>query len=143
MTSKHADLLNALDQMQQSPAYAVRRQVLAQAERVIPEQEETIAALEHENSLLRDLARKHEVDRDAAEFYERLLTEIGKSIRCGHLDERLPSCVEEAVGLQDELAVALKAARRAMQNDWHNKPRIGMENECAQADAVLAKVTKP
>jgi len=33
---------------------------------------------------------------------------------------------------------ALKACRRAMQNDWHNKPRIGMERECALADAALS-----
>jgi len=33
---------------------------------------------------------------------------------------------------------ALKACRRAMQNDWHNKPRIGMERECALAEAALS-----
>jgi len=45
MTSKHADTLNALDEMQQSVAYAVRRSVLADAERIIVRQEETIAEL--------------------------------------------------------------------------------------------------
>lgn len=45
-TSKHADLLNALDQMQASIAYAVRKPVLIQAERVIVNQEEKINELE-------------------------------------------------------------------------------------------------
>ena len=46
--SKHADLLNALDEMQQSVAYAVRRDVLARAERVILSQEEEIQDLRRE-----------------------------------------------------------------------------------------------
>lgn len=33
---------------------------------------------------------------------------------------------------------ALALARRAMQNDYHNKPRIGMEPQCEVADAALA-----
>lgn len=37
-----------------------------------------------------------------------------------------------------QMREALKACRRAMQNDWHNKPRIGMERECALADAALS-----
>ncbi len=44
MPSKHADLLNALDNMQRSPAYAVRREVLARAEAVIVEQERQLSA---------------------------------------------------------------------------------------------------
>lgn len=42
MTSEHADLLNDLDNMQHSAAYAVRRQTLAKAESVIVAQEKTI-----------------------------------------------------------------------------------------------------
>lgn len=56
-----------------------------------------LESLREENALLRNLARQHEVDRDTKEYYERLLTDIGKSIGCGHLDDRLPSCVSEAV----------------------------------------------
>lgn len=44
--------------------------------------------------------------------------------------ERLAARVEQLKG-------ALRACRRQMQNEWHNKPRIGMEAECAQADAAL------
>ena len=47
-TSKHAELLNALDEMQHSLAYAVRRDILARAEQTIVSQEETIARLERE-----------------------------------------------------------------------------------------------
>lgn len=46
--SKHAQLLNDLSDMQQSPAYAVRRGVLAEAERVIMAQEREIARLSRE-----------------------------------------------------------------------------------------------
>ncbi len=42
--STHADLLNALSDMQKSPAYAVRRGILRQAELTIAEQEEVIKA---------------------------------------------------------------------------------------------------
>ena len=39
IASLHADVLNALDEMQQSSAYAVRRGVLAEAEQIIVQQE--------------------------------------------------------------------------------------------------------
>ena len=59
--------------------------------------EEKIKALEHENALLRELVRQSEPDREAKETYERYLIEIGKMIGCGHLDDRLPSCVADAI----------------------------------------------
>ena len=40
----------------------------------------------------------------------------------------------------EEVERALRLARRAMHNDWHNKPRIGMETECEAVDAALAKL---
>jgi len=43
LKSKHAALLNDLDAMQKSVAYAMRRSVLAQAEAVIVDQERVIA----------------------------------------------------------------------------------------------------
>jgi hypothetical protein len=42
--SKHAELLNALSEMQESPAYAARKQVLGLAEATILTQEQEIAA---------------------------------------------------------------------------------------------------
>ena len=48
--------------------------------------------------------------------------------------------IVKAVNMHEELVDALKACRRQMQNDWHDKPRIGMEAECEMADAVLAKL---
>jgi chromosome segregation ATPase len=42
LTSKHADLLNVLDAMAGNMHYAVRRQELRQAERLIVEQEEAL-----------------------------------------------------------------------------------------------------
>ena len=56
-----------------------------------------LQALRDENVRLRELVRTHEIDRDVKEFYERLLTEIGRIIGCGHIDERLPSCVQDAI----------------------------------------------
>ena len=61
-----------------------------------------IEALRHENELLRNLCQSHELDRDAKEYYERLLTDIGKSIGCGHIDDRLPSCVDNAMSESKE-----------------------------------------
>lgn len=45
MTSEHADTLNALDEMQRAPTYAVRRAVLASAERIIVDQEKSVRLL--------------------------------------------------------------------------------------------------
>lgn len=52
MRTDHADLLNALSDMQASPAYALRREVLYRAETLIANQEQRIKALE---GLLNDL----------------------------------------------------------------------------------------
>ena len=46
--SQHAEILNALDEMQASVAYAARRHHLAQAEQCIVWQEQRIAQLEAE-----------------------------------------------------------------------------------------------
>lgn len=46
--------------------------------------------------------------------------------------------LEGVLRAQAQLMEALEASRKAMHNEWHNKPRIGMEAECAQADAALA-----
>ena len=40
-----------------------------------------------------------------------------------------------------ELLEALRACRRAMQNDWTNKPRIGDEAVCARADLAIARAS--
>lgn len=72
------------------------------------DQEKKIAALEHENSLLRNLVRESEPDREKAEYCERMLEEIGRSIGCNHIDDRLPSCVREAMDLHDDLVKALR-----------------------------------
>jgi hypothetical protein len=67
-----------------------------------------IETLKHENLLLRDLARTHEVDRDTKDHYERILTDIGKSIGCGHIDERLPSCVTKISEERDDAVTMLR-----------------------------------
>lgn len=70
-TTKHADLLNALDEMQRSPVYSLRRGALRQAEQLIAEQEQKIdrlkeshddllAACEDSAILLREAACKIE-----------------------------------------------------------------------------------
>lgn len=42
------------------------------------------------------------------------------------------------VAAAPDLLQALIAARKVMQNDYHNKPRLGMERECEMADAAIA-----
>lgn len=54
MTSKHAELLNNLNDMQRSLAYAVRRPVLEAAERVIRSQELELVEAVEEIQRLRD-----------------------------------------------------------------------------------------
>lgn len=64
--SKHADLLNALDEMQQSPQYALRRDVLRQAENLISSQERRIDILsEAANSMAAELCSLVEKIEDA------------------------------------------------------------------------------
>lgn len=50
--SQHAEILNALDEMQASVAYAARRHYLAKAEQIIVQQEQRIAELEETVSTL-------------------------------------------------------------------------------------------
>lgn len=47
----------------------------------------------------------------------------------------------KAVNSHDELLAALRMARRTMQNEWCNRPRIGMEEACAAADAAILLAT--
>lgn len=37
-----------------------------------------------------------------------------------------------------QMLEALKICRKIMQNEWRDKPRIGMETECAIVDAAIA-----
>lgn len=67
-----------------------------------------LQALRDENARLRELVRTHEIDRDSKEFYERLLTEIGRIIGCGHIDERIPSCVENIVNERNDCVSSLR-----------------------------------
>lgn len=48
--------------------------------------------------------------------------------------------VSKMIAAAPKMHEALKLARRQMQNDWHDKPRIGMEYECQMIDLVLAEV---
>ena len=59
IASLHADVLNALDEMQQSSAYAVRRGVLAEAEQIIVQQERELQSC-------KDRIAELERERDAA-----------------------------------------------------------------------------
>lgn len=54
--------------------------------------------------------------------------------RISDLESRLREAEAGAAAMREALSVA----RQEMQNHWHNKPRIGMEAVCAQADAALA-----
>ena len=56
--TQHAELLNRLDQMQQSPYYATARSVLAQAESLIVEQEAELQRLRQECEGLRKDAER-------------------------------------------------------------------------------------
>ena len=50
-----------------------------------------------ESEAIRRLAREQDLKIDQLDSYERWLTDIGKAIGCGHIDDRLPRCVEEVV----------------------------------------------
>lgn len=75
--------------------------------------QELIRAKDHELSLLRDLARQHEADRDRAEKYERQLIEIGRLIGCNHHDDDfgLTRCVSDLVAERDHLKATLQRFR--------------------------------
>ncbi len=65
--SKHADLLNRLDQMQAAPYYATAKATLAAAERVIVEQEKRINDLEVLTAPQRTETDDYATDYDQAE----------------------------------------------------------------------------
>lgn len=117
--------------------------------------------LEQENAALRE-----EVERlnDAKVLLARLGNSISDHLGQGRLDcdscrddmkaaqeflDRAPETCDHPIArlreveeVARELREALMAGRRAMHNDWHNKPRIGMEAECRTADAALARAEK-
>lgn len=82
--SQHADTLNALADMQQSIAYAVRRQVLADAERIIVEQEQEILRMRRAWPLPKfdidaDLERETQLEQSNATLraaLERLVNQV-------------------------------------------------------------------
>lgn len=55
--TQHKDVLNALSEMQQSPAYAARRTTLRQAEQLIYRQEQQIKRLVMVTETLAELAK--------------------------------------------------------------------------------------
>lgn len=66
---------------------------------------------------LRELARKHETDRDRADAYELDLTEIGKVLGCNHLDDGLERCVSDVVEQRDVLLAACEDALATGERD--------------------------
>lgn len=118
-------------------------------------EEEELKAKDHELSLLRDLVRSHEADRERAETYERYLTEIGRSIGCGHLDDRLPSCVTDVIeanaaklALWDEMRVACEAMLKVIRDNsefddgafyYAGRSASELEKPTIRLDSLLAK----
>lgn len=72
-------------------------------------------------------------------------TSAVRNLNGDHLDPERHIETAEAVAnahliaAAPDLLAALRAARRQMTNQLYNKPRIGMEVECAMADAAIAK----
>lgn len=65
---------------------------------------EKVKALETELSMVRTQANRNADRAEMADRYELWMTDIGKSIGCGHVDERLARCVEDEI---DRLRSAL------------------------------------
>lgn len=63
----------------------------------------------------------------------------GRELLCECRSGETADRILKAVECHDVLLAALRAARRTMQNEWHNKPRIGMEDVCKQVDDAIAK----
>ena len=55
-------------------------------------------ATKRELEMVRSQARTDNLRAEDADRYERWLEDIGKVIECGHIDERLPRCIEEEFG---------------------------------------------
>lgn len=74
------------------------------------------AAHAAEMDLIRQQARKDNLRAEDADRYEQWLTDLGRISGCGHVDERLPRCIEEAfeqAEAERDVAVSRLAAVRA------------------------------
>lgn len=60
-----------------------------------------VDTLRSEQSLVRDIIRKYELDAERADRYEADLKEIGRMIGCDHIDEGLSRCVREVLNRKD------------------------------------------
>ena len=96
--SKYADTLNALDQMQSSPVYAVRKYVLAAAERIIVDLETELTTCQAELAAVRELLSIHNLGgmtdyndgpMKRALAAERRLAELEKRCVCQNLQNAL------------------------------------------------------
>lgn len=104
-TSKFKDVLNALVEMQHSPAYAVRREVLSRAELLIADLERSNIAL---SSALADAERRgfrtalNKVAQDFAENVYEIGGEIGTNEVLAFLESRVAH-YPEAQATQEEV----------------------------------------
>lgn len=116
--SAHADTLNALDEMQRSFAYALRRQWLAAAERIIVQQEASIA------SLTQQLAAT--ADRRAAEAEKALTLGIAYAVE-RHDKGNANSCTcheEQPSGVCKDLRQMRAALSSAERKEGHSALRL-------------------
>lgn len=130
--SQHADTLNALDEMQHSIAYAARRSVLADAERIIAEQEAELDRQQRENDELAsqilvvsglsssDIA---ELEREVALLRTQLAEVQGRVIdwrkggaRGGEWPTFTPGCLYLLCGSRGQMSV-LTASEHAIDNE--------------------------
>ena len=75
----------------------------------------------------------------AAGDRQRMAVEAAFAERDMHWKAAVAAARERAARLRE----ALEAAREALWNDWHNKPRIGTEDVVAQIDRALSAHPEP
>lgn len=103
----------------------------------------TVAEFDKELAALRSQAQKDNLRAEDADRYEQWLVDIGRNIGCGHVDERLPSCIaEEFEKLRDENAIMRQSLKVARLTDEKYLTLLGEAHSLADfaADSLELRV---
>lgn len=111
--------------------------------------EKESAAWKRELDLVREVARKDNLRAEDADRYEQWLLDLGRISGCGHVDERLPVCIEQAFS---NLAAKLAAAEAERDHakaelaeglELNNEMKRLFDEACDQRDQAEAALATP
>lgn len=102
----------------------------------IAEADREIAQWKTQCDMIRAQARKDNIRAELADQYEQWLLDLGRISGCGHVDERLPRCIEEEF---EKLKAALITARESGHREGMKEAARICDRLEAEAEWLSAK----